>query len=449
VALGQPGFYGEQIYVVLREQADLSAAPAVTDRAERLDYVYTTLVAHADQTQASLRRTLDTLRVPYRPYYLENALEVDAGPLLRAYLNSRPEVERILNSPRLRPLPEAPAATPDDTRPPSGPPWNITAIGADRVWAELGVTGDGIVVGQSDSGVDGLHPALAPSYRGRETGADFNWYDPWYGSTTPTDYGGHGTHTLGTVLGQGGIGVAPGAQWIGCVNLARNLANPPFYLDCLQFHLAPFPAGGDPLRDGDPRRAAHVLNNSWGCPAIEGCDARSLGNAVRALRAAGIFVVASARHEGPACGSGSSPIALFDDVFSVGAVDRNDDLAPFSSRGPVTVDGSNRLKPDLVAPGVDVLSAWPGASYAPNQGTSMAGPHVVGAVALLWSAQPALIGDIDRTEQILIDTARPPSPSPFFQGDPACGEGPLPNNGYGSGVLDVYAAVQQALSQAP
>ena len=101
------------------------------------------------------------------------------------------------------------------------------------------------------------------------------------------------------MLGKGGIGIAPDAQWIGCVNLERNLGDPPLYLDCMQFMLAPFPQGGDALKDGDPTRAADVLNNSWGCPTLEGCDAESLRPAVDALRAAGVFVAVSAGNDGP------------------------------------------------------------------------------------------------------------------------------------------------------
>src|SRR5207249_3087924 len=166
---------------------------------------------------------------------------------------------------------------------------------------------------------------------------------------------------------------------------------------------------------------------------LEGCDAGALDPAVRALRAAGIFVVASAGNDGPRCGSVDDPIAIYDAAFSVGAIDRDGNLADFSSRGPVTVDGSQRIKPDIVAPGVDVRSAWPGGTYRPEKGTSMAGPHVAGVVALLWSAQPKLIGDIDRTEQILIRTARP------YTGAPSgCDGSELPSNGAGYGVVDAY-----------
>ncbi len=439
---GQPGFYGEQLFIVMREQADLGGAAQISDRTERLRFVYTTLTQHADRTQSHLRATLDRLGVEYHSYYLVNGIEVKAGPLLRAYLAAQLEVDRILDSPHLRPLPVPIEPAPGDQAPPDGPQWNVIAIGADRVWDELGATGQGIVIGESDSGVQGDHPALRDAYRGRGGHDDYNWLDPWFGTHVPTDVGGHGTHTTGTILGRGGIGVAPGAQWIGCVNLGRNLANPPYYLNCMQFMLAPYPQSGDPFKDGDPARAAHVLNNSWGCPPLEGCDAEVLNPAVQALRAAGIFVVASAGNEGPRCESVSDPIAIYDAAFSVGAIDRSGDLASFSSRGPVAVDGSDRIKPDIVAPGVDVLSALPGSTYGENSGTSMAGPHVAGVVALMWSAQPKLIGNIDRTEQLLAETARP------YEGARSdCSDAGVPNDATGYGVVDAFAAVKAALAE--
>ena len=97
------------------------------------------------------------------------------------------------------------------------------------------------------------------------------------------------------------------------------------------------------------------------------------------------------------------------------------------------------MKPDIVAPGVNVRSSLPGSTYGENSGTSMAGPHIAGVVALLWSAQPKLIGDIDKTEQILISTARP------YEGTPSgCDRSELPSNGAGYGVVDAYAAVRAA-----
>ncbi|MBE0683579.1 MAG: S8 family serine peptidase [Anaerolineales bacterium] len=440
---GNPGNYSDRLFVIFKDQAELSAVTEIEDRDERLTAVYEQLTEHANRTQAELRQFFDAVGVEYTPYYLENAMEVQGGTLVRLYLLTRPEVDRVIPSPRLRAAPEDSPAPGYLTTVDGSVQWNISMIGADKVWDEFNVQGEGIVVGQSDSGVDGNHPAIAKQYRGFNTGGEYNWFDPWDGTTSPNDEGGHGTHTMGTILGSDGIGVAPKAQWIGCVNLDRNLANPALYLDCMQFMLAPFPSGGDPFLDGDPTKAAHVLNNSWGCPGIEGCDPNALLNAANNLRDAGIFVVVSTGNDGPACETVESPLSLYDSVFSVGAIDQFGNMAPFSSRGPVTADGSGRNKPDIVAPGVEILSSMPEGTYASNSGTSMAGPHLVGVVALIWSAQPDLIGDIDATEQLIIDTAQP------FTGDTTngCFSGDTPNNAYGYGVVDVYEAVKQALGQ--
>lgn len=447
---GQPGFFGDRVFVILKSQADVSSARTIADYNQRRAFVFNTLTAHANETQKDLRGILDSVGIQYTSYYLENALEVSADLPVQWWLATRGEVDRVLPSPRLRPLPAPPPISSGEaTTAPASPEWNLTLIGADRVWKELGVRGAGVVVGQSDSGVEGTHPELAAQYRGRDGSDDFNWLDPWNDSAQPTDIGGHGTHTLGSILGKT-VGVAPDAEWIGCVNLARNLANPALYLDCMQFNFAPFPQANMQLADGaftggDPARGAMVLNNSWGCPAVEGCDPNALLAAVRALRDAGVFVVASAGNDGPGCSSIADPLSLYDDVFSVAAVDSDKRLADFSSRGPVLADESGRVKPDISAPGVDVYSSLPSGTYGSNSGTSMAGPHIVGVVALLWSANPALIGNIDRTEQIIRETAHrvePPNWS-IVCGDPTA----IPNDFAGYGIVDAYAAVTRALAE--
>jgi subtilisin family serine protease len=442
---GNRGFYGDRLFVILKDQADLSSIRQITQIDERRGAAYEMLVQQANETQAELRNTLGNFGVEYTPYYLVNALEVQGGTLVRLYLSTRPEVDRVIPSPRLRPvgLDEASASSLDQFQTaPTGVQWNVSMVGADRVWEEFGVRGEGIVIGQSDSGADVNHPELKETYRGSTTGDDYNWFDPWEGTPSPHDDGGHGTHTLGTIVGQNGIGIAPGATWFACSNLDRNLANPALYLDCMQFMLAPFPQDGDPFRDGDPTRAADVLNNSWGCPELEGCDANSLLAAANHLREAGIFVVVSTGNDGPNCSTVDAPLSLYDSVFSVGAIDQAGNVAFFSSRGPVTADGSSRMKPDIAAPGVDIYSSLPGGTYGYNSGTSMAGPHVVGAVALLWSADPTLVGDIDRTEQLLIEAA-----DPYTGSRDGCFAGTVPNAAYGYGVLDVYEAVKTALEQ--
>ncbi|MFV2019621.1 S8 family serine peptidase [Micromonospora sp. LOL_023] len=432
---GQPGLHGERLFVVMSEQADLSDVPRATGpaaRDARVREVHQRLIDTAETSQADLRRDLDRFGLSYTPYYLVNAIEVDAGLAVRAWLSRRADVDRVLVSQQLRPLPAAIAGSTGEESAPESPAWNLTMIGADRVWSQLDVDGAGIVVGSSDSGVDGGHPALADGFRG----GDDSWFDPWNDTRTPTDNNGHGTHTLGSAVGATDIGVAPGASWVGCVNLDRNLGNPARYLDCLQFMLAPFPPDGDPFTDGRTERAPHVLTNSWGCPAIEGCDLDSLRPAAEALAAAGLMMVAAAGNTGPFCDSVDDPPAPYSDVLTIGAVDSDRRVTDFSSRGP-TPDGET--KPDLVAPGASVLSAMPGGGYAALDGTSMAAPHVAGVVALMWSANSALIGDVDRTTEILRQTAgRATTGTAEICGDPA--------NLTGSGLVDAYAAVQSARS---
>jgi subtilisin family serine protease len=398
---GQPGLHGEQLFVVMKEQASLAGLPATTGpgpaRDARVAAVYRRLVEHADASQADLRRQLDRWNLKYQPYYLVNGLRVVGGPAVRAWLSRRSDVDRVLLDPVLRPLPEPLVVDHGGLAKPTGVGWNIQMVGAPAAWAQ-GVTGQGIVVGTSDSGVDGAHEALAGGYRG----GDDSWFDPWEGTTTPGDHNGHGTHTLASAVGRGGIGVAPGAQWIGCVNLERNMGSPSYYLDCLQFMLAPFPQGGNPFTDGRPARAPHVLTNSWGCPEVEGCDADSLRPAIDALAAAGIAFVAAAGNSGPRCGSITDPPAIYRSAITVAAVGEDRTVADFSSRGAGPL-----AKPDVAAPGEAVVSAMPGNTYAELDGTSMATPHVAGLIALMWSQNPALIGDLDATRARLRSAATP------------------------------------------
>ena len=436
---GQPGFYGERLFVILKGQTDFSDLSQISDPIERRIAVYDRLTSNAIERQKDIRAQLDRFRVDYQPYYLVNSMEVNGGLIVRWWLKRHPDVDRVLVNPILRPLP-APIQKSLGSQPkPTSAGWNLSMIGADRVWNELGVSGEGIVVGQSDSGAQVDHPEFADRYRGRTMGDDYNWLDPWYGTKTPADIGGHGTHTLGSILGKS-VGVAPGAEWMACANLARNLGNPAYYLTCMQFMLAPYPQQGDPFEDSKPELGANVLNNSWGCPDVEGCDPETFSEAVAAMRAAGVFVVVSAGNSGyESCGSVSAPPAIYEQVYTVGAINSNGMLSAFSSMGPVEVDGSMRTKPDIIAPGEEVLSAYPGGTYEYASGTSMAGPHVVGVVALMWSANPALIGDIERTIKILNETARP-----YNHNVPECAIS-NPKNAVGAGQVDAYAAVKAAL----
>ncbi len=463
---GEPGFSNHGFLVILEEQANLEAAYDLPDREARLSYVYQALVETAETSQSSIRDELDALDVPYRPHYIINMVRVDGHRWLMEVFEGHPGVARVLLNPNVR---EYPRRVPFPYEPAGastvGVEENLVAIGADDAWAR-GVDGTGIVVGGQDTGYAWYHPALRKQYRGwdgQRVDHNHNWHDAWDDSRVPFDDGFHGTHTMGTVLGDDGagnrIGVAPGAQWIGCRNMRRGFGNPGSYAACMEFLLAPFPLGGDPFSDGDVTLAPHVINNSWGCPPMEGCFPETLRTGVEALRAAGIMMVVSAGNEGPACGTATVPPANYEASFSVGATTVEGDIVGFSSRGPA--DGLT--KPDVAAPGQRVRSSVPGGDYAYAGGTSMAAPHVAGTVALLWSADAGLVGDVDRTEQLLCSAAEPrevyrscavalvpeaplaaaASPLPCACG----GTTGVPNNVYGCGVVDTGAAVKAVLGE--
>lgn len=464
VVAGEPGFANHGFLIILKEQANLSDAADVTGREERLRFVYETLTTTAERTQAPLRAELDELGVPYRPYYIINMIRVDGHRRLQARFEDRPEVAEVILNPNVRNYPRRiPIPYGGDSLPVEEVQANLAAIHADAAWA-MDVTGRGIVVGGQDTGYDWEHPALQPHYRGwdgQTADHNYNWHDAWGDAAVPFDDGSHGTHTMGTVVGDDGgdnrTGVAPGAAWIGCRNMRRGFGNPGAYAECMEFFLAPYPHGGDPFTDGDVTKTPHVTNNSWGCPTFEGCFPDTLKPAVEALRAAGVMMVVSAGNDGPACNTASTPPANYDAAFSVGATSNGGTITSFSSRGPV--DGL--LKPDVSAPGENVRSSTPGGGYGYAGGTSMAGPHVAGVVALLWSANPALVGDIGATEALICQTATAKPVEDLCTAEeesmgtiegmftnPICacgGTTGAPNNVYGCGVINAGEVIETSL----
>jgi subtilisin family serine protease len=467
VSAGEPGFFNDGFLIIMEEQADLGQASTIEDREERLRAVREALIETAERTQPDVRAELDARGIPYRPYYVMNMIRVDGHRWLMGRFEDQPGVAAVILNPNVREYPgRVPLPYGDGESPPSGVQSNLAAIHADAAWA-LGVTGQGIVVGGQDTGYDWTHPALESHYRGwdgEQVSHDYNWHDAWDGVAAAFDDDSHGTHTMGTVLGDDGganrVGVAPDAQWIGCRNMRRGLGNPGAYAECMEFFLAPYPHGGDSFTDGDVAMAPHVTNNSWGCPEFEGCHDETLRPAVEALRAAGIMMVVSAGNEGPNCNTVGDPPANYDAAFSVAATNNQGNVVGFSSRGPA----NGLLKPDVSAPGDWIRSSVPGGGYGYAGGTSMAGPHVAGLVALLWSADPGLAGDIDATEALICRTAAakpvhevctvedevPEGPLGSLMGNPVCACGGVtgvPNNVYGCGFIDAEAAVRQALGQ--
>ncbi len=450
--------------VRLTGRADLAAATAgLTGRATRGAAIVAALQAHAARAQAGLRTDLAAARaaglvVAYRPYFIFNGILVTAPAETIWRLALRDDVAAITPDTTWSVLGGDGAATGSDGRsllrpfepgsrnlqsafrnPQSAvPEWNITQIGADAVWSQYALLGQGVIVAGLDTGVHYTHPALVDAYAGNLGGGAFNhdyaWFDATGISNTPFDDNGHGTHTMGTIVGGDGpgpladdIGVAPGATWIAAkaINGAGFGTSSAFHA-AFEWLLAPCPAGVQPGGPGcDPARAPHLINNSWGSPVATDLEFR---DDLIALRAAGIWPVFSAGNSGPAPATLGSP-ASYPQAFAVGATDGLDAIADFSSRGPSPLTPA--IKPEVVAPGVAVRSALPGGGYGLLSGTSMAGPHVAGLGALLLSAAPEL--DLPTLESIVLSSA-------LDRGDPG------PDMTYGHGRIDALAAVERVLS---
>jgi subtilisin family serine protease len=420
--------------VFLGERADLSAASALKSRAARGQYVYQALSTVANQSQARLRADLDAWGVPYHPFFIVNALRVTGDEALARKLAARPEVDRVVADTSFSGLDDPPP----DPQAVDAVQWNISRVNADDVW-DLDFTGQSIVVASCDTGVNWQHPALANQYRGSAGNHDYHWYDAFHEYAMPADPHGHGTHTTGTMLGDDGvgnqIGMAPGAQWIACKVNSGGIWKASKYIECWEWFLAPTRVDGS---DPDPTKAPHIINNSWSCPGSEGCDPETLYEAVQALYAAGIAVIKSAGNSGPGCATLTVPDYV--ELLSIGAFDSSDTIASFSSRGPASRDGQTVIKPDIAAPGVDVVSARSSGGYTTMSGTSMAAPHTAGLIALLWSAEPPLIGDLEATYQIVRASAEPQIDLQCLPNAP----GGRPNNVWGWGIIDALAAVQAA-----
>ena len=443
-----------EFLVVLEEQADLSGAAALRTKQERGRFVFERLRAAAERTQPALVAEIRARGLDHRRFWIANMVWVRGNAVAVAALAARDDVRRVAANPEV--LFRGPSSPSPRAKASAGVEPNLAQIGATELWS-AGFTGGGVVVAGADTGYDWDHPALRDRYRGWNGVSathDYSWHDAIHSdggacgadSSEPCDDSTHGTHTMGIMVGDDGgdnrIGVAPGARWIGCRNMDRGVGTPATYAECFQFFVAPTDlAGENPM----PELAPHVVNGSWSCPPSEGCtDPEVLRTVVENTRAAGIVVVQSAGNEGSACFSVSTPAAIYEATLTVGAVDSGDVIAGFSSRGPVAIDGSLRLKPDVTAPGVSIRSSVPGVGYGFSSGTSMAAPHVAGLAALLISAQGCLEGDPDGTEHHIRGTALPRTTSE------TCGDieaGAVPNNTYGHGSVRAVLPLPTACSR--
>ncbi len=445
---GQTDFLIEMV-----DKADLTRAASLGSKEAKGRFVLAALQRTAASSQHELRGLLDRRGVTYQPFYIANAILVRGGN--RALLDElavRPEVARISANHGFQ-MADASCSSQVSGETRAVEP-NLVFVGAPEVWA-MGITGFGMAIAVSDTGLDEDHPAIRSHYRGclnppscTSEDHNYNWWDAT-GTypADPFDGHGHGTHVTGIAVGDDGganqIGMAPGATTIHCKVLTdAGGTTDAEVMECFQWDLAPWNlAGGNP----DPAAAPDVVNISWG---YWGGGYDLFRDVIGALHAAGILVVAETGNEGPICGTLRSP-GDYKELLTVGSVDPGvpypGQLSVFSGRGPSSLDPSPPdYFPDAVAPGEDVRSSTPGGTYQVWSGAAMATPHAAGLVALMWSACPDLRGVVEPTMSMIHDSAVPLTGQTGSDcgGDYTWG----PNNDWGFGTISAVAAVQAAFN---
>lgn len=436
--------------IILKEQVDTNqvAQQAITQakknglssqntKKQLQRAVVSSLQNKAETTQKNL---LSYLKISeqeiktFKPFFIVNSVSVTGTKQSVEDIARFPEVKSILlDEKKQLPITDSKSLSSEEIE------WNIEQIGVPELW-EDGITGEGVVVANIDSGVEGNHPALKRQYRGYNPEDpenplhEFNWHDAVFDRKSPMDSDGHGTHTMGTMVGQeengeNKVGVAPGAKWIATRAFFDNEGYDSYILEAAEWVLAPTDENGVP----HPEKAPDVVNNSWGGNPIHNDWFLPM---VEAWRSAGIIPVFSVGNAGfflkPDPGSASAP-GNYKEVIAVGATDSDGNLADFSLRGP---SENGDIKPDLVAPGVSVRSSVPGASwndfsYRSFNGTSMAAPHVAGTILLMKQLDSSLT--FEEVDDILKVTAQNKTDNAYPD---------YPNNGYGYGFLQANKAVR-------
>ncbi len=438
-----------KVLVVLNDQADIQAMDQQLHAAKsplkiRHRRVLDALQSTARNSQGEILAYLGDQKsqgkiLGYSSHWLVNAVVVKGTVEAIRQLAQRKDVERIEPDLVIELIaPVRPTAAEKNGTRGIGITDGVVSVGARRVWDELGIDGTGVVVGILDTGVAGDHEALTGSWRGNWFPTEECWYDVGeLGHDVPTDTHGHGSHVMGTIVGQAPgdtIGVAPGAVWIATniINAGPTVDFDNGVIQSLEFMADP---DGDPLTTDE---VPAVVQNSWGVhEGFEGyydCDSR-WWDALDNCEAAGVCLTWSAGNEGPGETSLRSPAdraATPTNCFSIGSTSQTDPftISSFSSRGPSGCGGAFAVKPEIVAPGDNIYSVAYMGGYTTMSGTSMAGPHVAGVVALMRASNPDI--DVTTIKEQLMATA-------LDLGDP--GE----DNTYGHGFVDAYAAVMAVM----
>jgi subtilisin family serine protease len=439
---------------------DVDLSPAYTmNWSDRGWFVYKTLLAQADATQAPVQKYLLGSKVDYKSYWINNSILVTSST--QTVLNDILKFDGVESIQARKTYilyePDTSAAVLDNGLNAIEP--NLTHVNADDVWA-MGIDGAGLVVANIDTGVRYSHQALVEQYRGNNGDTfdhNYNWFNPDdLTDDVPRDGNGHGTHTMGTMVGNDGgsnqIGIAPGAEWIACAGCPDGGCTDSALLGCGQFIAAPTDLTGN---NPDPDLRPNAVNNSWG-DCGQTYDSW-YADPINAWLAAGVYPIFSNGNSSN-CGYSSPPglntvgnPARSGNVTGVGSSgEQNGQYASHSNWGPTDnldtvnpVDTFANMKPQVLAPGVSIRSSTPGSDTEYQDGwsgTSMSAPHVTGLVALIWQAAPCLIGEYAATETLIESTAV----DMVYDDGSALTPTNFPNFATGWGEIDALAAVNYA-----
>jgi subtilisin family serine protease len=443
---------GNDIDILVRFPPRPRAPKALMDKLTRLEkqkLIYAELLATASASQDVLRKNLQTRGFEVRTFWLGNTMHIKkATPALIKELRERlniVEIEAVKDVARVdEPMIHEVHASLPRRQNERAVEWNIAIINADAIW---NVTkGYEVTIANIDTGVRYTHESLVRRYRGNRGpdgfDHDYNWHDP-NGTPYPFDNNGHGTHTMGSIVGDdlvSGIGVAPEALWIAAKGCASSSCSNVDLISSFQYLFAPTRQDGT---GADVSYAPAVVSNSWG----GGQGSTTFLPYIEPHVEAGTVVTFSQGNSGSGCGTANSPGDL-DIVIGVGSTNSLDQLSSFSSRGPgVNRPDFNTQKPDISAPGERVLSAYytSDTAYATLSGTSMACPHITGVIALVLDVAPTL--SVSEVRGLLSETTVRNLPAPNG-GLTTCASVPysaVPSYHYGWGRVDAAAAVNTAL----
>lgn len=414
-------------FVAFRDTADLSGAEALTAKADKVAFVRQALRTAADTAQARVRAYLESRGLDYKVFYIDNTILVRGDRALLQELAKFPEVAGFHGNHTYTILP---VQTATEAGPQATIPWDITIMQIDRVWNELNVTGEGVIVANVDTGVYYQHEALYPNYlcgAGPHTNC---WLDPDGGTTAPNDNNGHGTGTMSQMAAdnnpafQYAVGGAPDAGWIACLGCPGGSCPDTALNACADWLVMTTPNTPD------------VVNNSWGTWSAL-CNPWYDGK-IAAYRAAGVVPVWAAGNIGNACNT-STPPANSIGTLAVGATTSGDVQASFSSTGPGLCSGRTQF-PDVSAPGDATCGATNSGGYSCGlSGTSFAAPRAAGCLALMKSARPDM-GVQELMDVIMATADNKPNTD--------CGSPqPDPNYRYGEGRVNCYEAVRAIYQQ--